>query len=530
MAWGTDYGIGTASRRKPLPIKKSSPSLDYGPMPWNNPRSVPSAPSSTPQPSGSSYPSWLNSLTDEQILSMASQNAQNALDAMNAPIVNARAQRATQGLAQRQELAALGAALAQMRAGIGPQIGADWATAAGNARAIGGGLGEGAKQGIEDANAANQAYIDQVARGSGPSGEAPDAASAEAVLSGMGEISGDAMEDQGAPGRAYGAALPGVDAAATNEDYRASMAQAEQADHEFVNQMIAVAAQYPQLRNQAIDALYNHEMDKLNARMSIDKVAADKTQQDFNNDIATRTLTNQEKQTAWENAQLTGKTAAEKTQQAFDNAQKIADSKRQDAALDLSRQSLNLDVSKQNWAQKMDVENVKLAYAKEGADINAAIAKGQRPSAANSKVYGYVVDQNGNPILNASGGTIKVVKTTATKQTSYQKAVSDARTLRGAAQEAPPEWGADGIYLAAPGAKGAGVFAATAGVPAATTNDPKKAAYDTSMTFNEAIKYIMDLRGISRDAARKALIASGWKPPAATGGKKQQTGPAGISG
>jgi hypothetical protein len=133
--------------------------------------------------------------------------------------------------------------------------------------------------------------------------------------------------------------------------------------------------------------------------------------------------------------------------------------------------------------------------------------EGEQPDSALSKVYGYIVDGNGDPILDGAGNQIPVAKTSkgskSAKNTDYRDAVQDARGLRGDPVESSDSL-AEGKYVAKPGAKG--VF------PDGTTNDPKKARYENDMSFVEAQNYLMNSYGLNRKQARRALVAAGWRP------------------
>lgn len=62
-------------------------------------------------------------------------------------------------------------------------------------------------------------------------------------------------------------------------------------------------------------------------------------------------------------------------------------------------------------------------------DTAAATAKAQQPDSALSKVYGYVVDANGNPIMGANGKVVPVAKTGgAAPGKARMSAVKEART------------------------------------------------------------------------------------------------------
>lgn len=149
-------------------------------------------------------------------------------------------------------------------------------------------------------------------------------------------------------------------------------------------------------------------------------------------------------------------------------------------------------------------------------DAQAAAARGQEVDASASKGVGYLVDQNGKPILNSNGKRIKVSRTSTAPSpgnSGYQKAVKAAQELRGDPLENNSAI-YPGAYIADPKAKGGDVktFKSAGGTVVRTTDNPKKARYDTQYTFAEAVKVIMETYGVTRAQARKALITIGWKP------------------
>lgn len=172
---------------------------------------------------------------------------------------------------------------------------------------------------------------------------------------------------------------------------------------------------------------------------------------------------------------------------------------------------------RQNRAQeRIQILGLQLASMKERRMVEQAIAEGREVDASASKLLGYLVDQNGRPILGPNGKRIKVRNdaNAGDRRKAYQDSVQEARDIRGqpiANTNMGPA--SPGKYLARPGAKG--VFPAKGGFPA-TTNDPKKARWDGQYTFHEALNYLVHRFGIARKRARAALIAAGWPAPART--------------
>lgn len=120
--------------------------------------------------------------------------------------------------------------------------------------------------------------------------------------------------------------------------------------------------------------------------------------------------------------------------------------------------------------------------------IDKAAREGRQPNASLSRAYGYIVDKNGHPILDGRGKKIPVAKTAGTKAAKdkaaaqYGKAVGEASTMFKDAHPGKDEFG-----------------------------DPLPAK--RSWTWGAAMRYIQNRYGIKRAAARKALIAAGFKPP-----------------
>lgn len=132
--------------------------------------------------------------------------------------------------------------------------------------------------------------------------------------------------------------------------------------------------------------------------------------------------------------------------------------------------------------------------------MDKAAAEGRQPNASLSRAYGYIVDKHGHPILDGRGKKIPVAKSASTKSqkdkaaAQYGKAVGEASTMFKDAHPGKDEFG-----------------------------DPLPAK--RAWTWGAAMRYIQNRYGIQRAAARKALIAAGFKPPGAPPKKHRPNDP-----
>lgn len=188
-----------------------------------------------------------------------------------------------------------------------------------------------------------------------------------------------------------------------------------------------------------------------------------------------------------------------------DIAEAKADGKLDRAKLLQSQKDREFD----RWYKR---EGLRIREQNDKLDAQAAAARGQEVDASASKAAGYLVDQTGQPILNRSGKRIKVTKTAGSKpspgNSGYQKAVTAAEDLRGEPIENTSAL-QRGAYIADDKASGADVYTGPKG---RTTDNPRKAKYDSQYTFAEAVNILMQTYGVTRAQARKALITRGWKP------------------
>ena len=78
--------------------------------------------------------------------------------------------------------------------------------------------------------------------------------------------------------------------------------------------------------------------------------------------------------------------------------------------INISEQSLQVRQAYEQASLGMQAAGLRLRSQKQSFDIQQAIAQGQMPDSALSGKYGYIVDAHGNPILNARGRKIPVVR------------------------------------------------------------------------------------------------------------------------
>lgn len=179
------------------------------------------------------------------------------------------------------------------------------------------------------------------------------------------------------------------------------------------------------------------------------------------------------------------------------------------ASGDLARLKFLQQQQNQEYDNYIAGEGLKLRRTKQAADLKAALAEGRRIDSAASKVRGFIVDKQGRFITDKAGKKIPVSKAATAASAGnapYQKAVAAASDLRGNPVKNDSAL-ARGSYVAAPSAKGVFIDGTRR-----TTNDPKKALYDTPYSFKEAVGILMERYGVTKAQARKALITIGWKP------------------
>ncbi len=406
--------------------------------------------------------------TYDQIEAMARKRAQAILEAEQAGIRTSQGAYDTQAEQRRQAYVQLSQAGAAYLAQLLPQGQAVFNKGAEELKSIAAPLSEGIRQNIEQGELGNRAFVESQTPGAAPS-QGPDAGALKDVLYGGGaEIPGASLIEQGQNFGQWAAKQPGIEISSGTEELRALDAEINAKDEEYRQQLQDVVSKYPELYDSAIEALQKWETEKATYKLQL----RDQKLRERAESISER--------------QLGIKTTESK--------QRLSQSERR---LRLQEKGLRI-------REKAQIQ-----------DAQDALTQGRRIDSAASKTVGYLIDRNGEPILDKSGNTIGVYEKPSTKDTAknYRSAVKEARDLRPQPMENPDVGGVTpGRYIARKGAKGKDVTPGQGGFPA-TTDNPAKASRDpNSMNFQQALNYLVDAYGITRTQARRALIASGWKP------------------
>lgn len=197
---------------------------------------------------------------------------------------------------------------------------------------------------------------------------------------------------------------------------------------------------------------------------------------------------------------------------------------------DLAEAQSRQDLASAKFIQAQKDEEFDRWYKTQGLQIRSAsarfavekaIAAGKEVNAAASAKVGYLVDQYGNPILDAKGKRIKATKsgssgTFAPGTTSYRGALTLARKLRGDPIAIDPTeaalLGAKGAYYADARYKGRpGVTVTSTG--ALVTDNPALARYETDIKLGQAIAQLRSSYDITRKQAIDILRKVGWPMP-----------------
>lgn len=413
-----------------------------------------------PKPSAMPYPGVPQS--EDQIQREAEKRIAALMSSGRAPIESERA-RAQQRSEQNQKaLIGLGEAMAKILGGVGPGMQAGYSQAAGEISSLAGGLSSATAERVRQSMQDNRDFASKAAPGSAPSDQAPSPDSLQDSLYALGGlIPSGSVSEQGAAARAWGEMQPAIGAFQMEQDFKAELGRANEEDDKYEQDLLDLAAKRPELRAQILDELRKREQAKLDARLSERQVRV------------------------------------------------------QERAQGLYEKQFKEDKRSAKEGEKIKWAGLEFDTRKAAADAAAAAQeaelKGREVDAATSKLRGFLVDQYGRFIPDANGRRIPVVKEKkAPAKSRLGDAIQEARDLRGEPRENPEVTGnTPGRYLADPRAKG--VFRRPRFKP--TTNDPNKAIHDgAGYSFVEAQQYLMDVYGLKRAEARRALIRAGWKP------------------
>jgi hypothetical protein len=402
-----------------------------------------------------------------QLARQANRQVRASIQAQQAPIKTAQAQADQRAAAAQEALKGFGLAAAGILAKSAPLAGQAYQQAAAEESQLAGGYSQQAAQAVQQHVASSQALIDQLAPG-GAATSPNTSGMADALYAQGGYIPGAANEQQAAIAITHASEQPGISAGQTQQDL--VQAQAKQAidDQQYTQQMLDLAASKPELRSQIMQQLQQNEMAK---------------------------------RAAWvqEQAQqsLTGYRGAE---------------------LGLSQRRINVAERQGNARLALSAADLKLREAADQRAVRQALIQGHRIDSSASHAAGYLIDRNGNPILGKGGKQIPVQSSSGSSgsnagvgSSGYHQAVRAVHTLLVPAP-VPNAGGKNPYagsykYLAKPGQ---GTFVQGYGW---YTNDAKQAVTQPKYAFPRAVVYLANAYGISRKAARKALVLGGYPKP-----------------
>ena len=435
-------------------------------------------PVSTPQPPAK--PGGLyQALSDAEIQKLADERVQSELQSQADPIIRAKQEAANRALGTQAATIGFTKAAQDVLGGLGAPLGADYA----------------------DATARMQ--------GLGLSADAAPFADYQA----------EALQREGDAGTTWAGQLGKIEGNLGQEQLGGLMYQNEQDQKDFEQQLIDLAHQRPELRGKILDQLYQNEIAKLNIRSGEQDTALKGKQ--YLQSEADR-LTNASGTIHIVNAQ--GKVV--------DTGQPTIQGRAETA----NETALGVKTAQTIISNQLDRAKLKLASQKNQIAIDKLNQQGARVDAAASKVKGHIVLMDGSEPQGADGGYIKVAPAAGgtVKATPFQKAVKDAKGLRGSPVAYPgsrvmkvpvllPNGQPDplgrtttvrikGKYIAAPGAKG--VFSQpdpnNPGQYIRTTNSATKAKTSGTYTYQDALAYLTGAYGLSTAQAIRALRAAGW--------------------
>lgn len=401
-------------------------------------------------------------LTPRQINRQASQQAAATLAAQQEPILTQQRYADARAAAARQAMASAGAAASKLLSGVGAQNAQAYDQAVNETQNLVGGLsGDLGKQMSAD-QAAQADFRSQMAPGSASQEQVKPEDAQNAVYDAGAVIPGSSLAAQGAAATAYGNELPAIPQARALSDESASVGQQGLDDQQYVQQLLDLANQQPQVRAQILDQLYQTEASKANA------------------------ITQEQAQ------QLYGAQFGEKVKVDQANiAQGNARIRQGQVRLQLQQQGLRLRQQSQA-----------LAVKKAQIDWNSV-------DPSKSKATGYLTNGQGQPILDKNGKKIPVAassgssagKGTGQGTKAYQSAIGYAQGHFIGTPVANPAY--------VPGVQGVPKYLKKGG---GYTDDPNQAQTSYDETFVQAQTYLMNRYGLSKKQARKVLVTLGRKP------------------
>jgi len=292
--------------------------------------------------------------TPRQLRQQTNQQVRQTIRAQQAPIVSAQKladQRATAARAAMQGFGLAGAAILK---GAAPQAGDAYRQAAAEESGMANAFAGSTAQAMQQDVANRQALIDRLAPGGQMVGQPNPQAVQNSMYLAHGFDPGASNEALAANAINLASDQPGIQVGRTQEQMQGSIVQQAQDDQQYTKQMLDLAATVPQLRTQIMQQLQANEMAKRSAWI----------QQQAQNSL-----------TGYRNAQV--------------------------------RQS-NARIQQGNARIALQAANLRLSQAKDRQAVRQQLRTGKRIDSAASHAAGYLIDRNGDPMLNGKGQRIPV--------------------------------------------------------------------------------------------------------------------------
>jgi hypothetical protein len=334
-----------------------------------------------------------------------------------------------------------------------------------------------------------------------PAGSSPEAG-------GFAQADSAAIKGTGQAAASWGAQLSAIQGNLGQENLSSLIASSEGQQAEYAQQLIDVAAKQPEFRQQAIDALHDFELKKLDARLGIAKDKRDTLKDNRDYKLSLRDMTVRERaERATELATLGKLTAPVKLR-----IERLADGST--VAVDPTTGSVVKQIAGPN--EKIP-KTIKLANGKVGiinADGTVTAAGGDNPGKAPGSGKGTPYQHAVKEAKLIAGKAILPGSKTFTPPAPMIEDRNHPGTfipdplytptpvkLRGKYIARPHREGEQWKPFSQPDGKGGYIL---------TTNNPRYAKRDSQFDYAGAVRYLIGLFSITEAKARAALRAAGW--------------------
>jgi len=375
--------------------------------------------------------------TPRQLNRQAGRIARQSIKASQAPIISAQKLADARAAAARQAMQGFGLAGASILKDAAPLAGQAYQQAAQAQASLAQGFSGDVAQRVRNTVGQEQALVDKFA----PGGQvaAPNVQGMQnALYAGTGYIPGVSNEGMAASQIATSALQPSIQEGRTTEAMRGSEISQAADDQQYTQQMLDLAAKQPELRTQILQQLQQNELAKRNAWLQ------------------------QQAQ-----ASLIGS---------------------RQASINQGNRRLNMEERQGNARIALQAAGLRLQQARDRQSVRQALVQGHRIDSSASHAAGYLIDRNGNPILNGRGQRIPV-------QSGAGGAGGGAKTGPGSTSWKEAYRYAQSNYI-------------QPDIMGTNTPDPTWKA----TPYPRMVRYLIGSYGLSRGQARRLLRGMGIKP------------------